>query len=146
MDTLRQWIFAVIYFWRRGENIPHGVAMVFDLTSVSSFCDVKQWAQELDRYCCEGVQRVLIGNKADLQQQRKVDAQQAWELAKNLGVAYFETSAKDGQGVDEAFLQLSHNIREQLTPKKEVETIDLSKQRPAWETKKSKKSKTCNIQ
>ncbi len=121
------------------------MAIVFDLTSLTSFSDLQQWAQELDRYCCEGVQKVLVGNKADLYQQRKVDAQQAWDLAKQLGVAYFETSSKDGQGVEEAFMQLSHNIRTQLTAENDTEVVDLSKQRPAWETKKSKKHKTCNI-
>lgn len=36
---------------------------------------------------------VLIGNKADLEDQKQVDENEARTLAENLGLKYFETSA-----------------------------------------------------
>lgn len=121
----------------------HGVALVFDLTDRSSFNDIRQWNQELKRYCCEGVDRILIGAKSDLSETRVIDAQEGWDLARELGVAYFELSSKTGTGVDEAFLQLTHNIRKRLaTPRStdEEQFVDLAKA-----SSKKKKSKTCNI-
>ena len=45
---------------------------------------------------------VLLGNKADLQDSRAVDSNEARSLAENLGLRYFETSAATGQNVNEA--------------------------------------------
>ena len=45
---------------------------------------------------------VLIGNKADLEDQRRVDQEDARALADSLGLRYFETSAATGANVEEA--------------------------------------------
>lgn len=45
---------------------------------------------------------VLLGNKADLQDLRVVDGNEARNVAENLGLKYFETSAATGQNVKEA--------------------------------------------
>ena len=45
---------------------------------------------------------VLLANKIDLANQRLVTSKQGRDLAKQLGVSYFETSAKTGEGITEA--------------------------------------------
>lgn len=50
--------------------------------------------------------QVLIGNKSDMGVERAVNAESARELSESLGIQYFETSAKTGEGVDEAILFL----------------------------------------
>ena len=48
---------------------------------------------------------VLIGNKVDKEEDRKVSAQKAEAWCKeNNDMAYFETSAKEGVSVNEAFI------------------------------------------
>ena len=42
-----------------------------------SFNNVKQWLQEIDRYACENVNKLLVGNKSDLTAKRAVDTQAA---------------------------------------------------------------------
>lgn len=42
---------------------------------------------------------MLLGNKADLEDQRMVDEGEAKNLAESLGLKYFETSASTGQNV-----------------------------------------------
>ncbi len=37
--------------------------MVYDVTDQVSFGNVKQWLQEIDRYACESVNKLLVGNK-----------------------------------------------------------------------------------
>lgn len=38
-----------------------------------SFNNVKQWLQEIDRYACENVNKLLVGNKCDLTAKRAVE-------------------------------------------------------------------------
>ncbi len=50
---------------------------------------------------------MLVGTKADLEDEREVDSDEAEELARSLGMAsYVETSAKEGEGLNEPFNSL----------------------------------------
>jgi Ras-related protein Rab-1A len=51
----------------------HGIIIVYDITDQVSFNNVKQWLQEIDRYACESVNKLLVGNKVDLINKRVVD-------------------------------------------------------------------------
>ncbi len=46
----------------------------------------------------------LVGTKADDPEKRQVSHSEAAELARELGVQYFETSSKTGEGVERLFL------------------------------------------
>ncbi|MCQ2820557.1 MAG: hypothetical protein MJ252_25105, partial [archaeon] len=46
---------------------------------------------------------VLIGNKIDLEEQREVNKEDAENYAKDNDMIYWETSAKDGNNVEEVF-------------------------------------------
>lgn len=54
---------------------------------------------------------VLIGNKADLEDQKQVDENEARTLAENLGLKYFETSAFNGQNVSKSVEALLDQVR-----------------------------------
>lgn len=60
---------------------------------------------------------VLIGNKIDLEEMRKVSTEQGMELAKEIGaVAFIETSAKTGENVNEMFNKITQAILEMNHP------------------------------
>jgi len=75
---------------------------------------VQKWLQEIDRYACENVQKVLVGNKCDMVSDRKVTMKEAKDFADQLNLDFLETSAKNAMNVDEAFSKMSSTIKEKL--------------------------------
>ena len=87
---------------------------MYDVTDESTFANVKQWLQEIERYACEGVNKLLVGNKADLTNSKAVDFESAKQLADELGIAFLETSAKDATNVEQAFLTMAKQIKDRM--------------------------------
>lgn len=88
----------------------HGIILTFDLTNSTSFQNITRWHEESQNYLQKNVPKLLIGNKADLVNERKVRTEDAKELAERLGVEYIETSAKNAQNVKNSFESLTRNI------------------------------------
>lgn len=51
--------------------------IVYDVTEMESFNNVKQWLNEIDRYANDTVCKLLVGNKSDLVENKVVDTQTA---------------------------------------------------------------------
>ena len=85
----------------------HTAFVVFDITNQSTFERVTDWAYNLHEFAGE-IPFVIVGNKLDLLNKREVDREVAAKLAVELkAVEYFETSAKTGEHVENAFLKLA---------------------------------------
>ena len=91
-----------------------GIILVFDCTDMESFNNVKQWLGEIDRYACENVNRLLVGNKSDLTSKRAVETASAKEFADSLGIPFLETSAKNATNVEEAFITMAGEIKNRM--------------------------------
>ena len=72
--------------------------------------NVKQWLNEIDRYACENVNKLLVGNKSDLDGERCVEQALASSKIVELGLTYMEVSAKTGQNIKEFFRELAFVI------------------------------------
>lgn len=92
----------------------HGICVVFDVTDMESFNNVKQWLQEIDRYASPDVNKLLVGNKSDITDKKVVEYTAAKEFAKSLNIPFLETSAKNATNVEEAFLTMAKQIKQRM--------------------------------
>jgi len=92
----------------------HGIIVVYDITDQVSFNNVKQWLQEIDRYACENVNKLLVGNKSDLVSKRAVETATAKSFADELRIPFLETSAKNATNVEQAFLTMATEIKNRM--------------------------------
>ena len=92
----------------------HGIIVVYDVTEMETFNNVKQWLHEIDRYASEGVNKLLVGNKADLTTKKQVDYSSAKEFADSLSIPFLETSAKSATNVEQAFMTMASEIKKRM--------------------------------
>ena len=83
--------------------------MVFDLTRPDTLDDLDKWYLDFKEKAGD-VPLMLFGNKCDLTDSRKVDNKKGEAKARLFGATYFETSALDGTGVEDAFFLLARQI------------------------------------
>ncbi|KAK6014900.1 Ras family protein, partial [Ostertagia ostertagi] len=75
----------------------------------SSFDSCQQWLSDL-REQSERVSVVLVGNKTDLRDTRKIPQEMAKKFADDHGLTFIETSALDSTNVEKAFTQVLTKI------------------------------------
>ncbi|QQP57326.1 Ras-related protein ORAB-1, partial [Caligus rogercresseyi] len=72
---------------------------------------LKVWLQEIDRYACENVNKLLVGNKCDLTTKKVVDYTTAKEYADQSSMPFLEASAKNATNVEQAFMTMAAEIK-----------------------------------
>ncbi|KAK1173755.1 ras-related protein Rab-10-like [Acipenser oxyrinchus oxyrinchus] len=88
----------------------HGLLIIYDITNSVSFDNVVGWMKDVDANAGEDVDRIILGNKCDLEEKRIVSKEKGEKLAWEHGVRFFETSAKDNVNIEKAFLALVQDI------------------------------------
>ncbi|KAI5476312.1 secretion related GTPase SrgD [Pseudohyphozyma bogoriensis] len=87
-----------------------GALLVFSLGARSSFLSCTSWLEDLRAWGEEGLVILLVGNKGDLPG-REVEKEEVEEWVREKGISgYVEVSAKTGDGVEEAFNQLTRTV------------------------------------
>ncbi|KAI9093926.1 hypothetical protein K1719_026924 [Acacia pycnantha] len=94
-----------------------GAMLVYDITKRQSFDHVATWVEELRAHADNSIVIMLIGNKADLVDQRAVPTEDAVEFAEDQGLFFSETSALSGENVESAFFQLLEEINRAVSRK-----------------------------
>lgn len=90
----------------------HGIFSVYDVTNEDTFFNIQKWMQEIDKYAHENVSRILIANKVDLSEDRKVSLVEGKNKADYYNIKYVETSAKNGYNIEKMFIELAKTILE----------------------------------
>ncbi|CAL1548163.1 unnamed protein product [Lymnaea stagnalis] len=86
-----------------------GLVIIYSITDVSSFTEsefIFKWVTRIKAQEGTPVNAILVANKQDLVSEAKVSSQDGRSLASKLGIKFFETSAKTGDGVNEAIVSL----------------------------------------
>ncbi len=88
--------------------------LVYDVTNRETFDNIKKWNIDLEKFS-DNATFILVGNKVDLEDLRKVQVREGADLANDIGaVGFFETSAKTGEGIDDSFYRLAQILLEKM--------------------------------
>ena len=95
----------------------HGIILVYDVTNQKSFNTIKEeWVKEIDRYTSGDVNKLLVGNKCDLTDEKVVHFTAAKAYADQLDITLLETSAKNATNVEQAFMTMAAEINKRVGP------------------------------
>jgi small GTP-binding protein len=119
-----------------------GIVLVYDVTDEASYDKIREWMEQiLSNTQQDEIGLVLLGNKCDMEP-RTVTEEMGKKMAEELKISYFETSALNGQGIKEAFEQLTRDIMKKKgvgDGNNDAGKVELNKKK----NKKDKKDSDC---
>jgi len=86
-----------------------GILLIYDITNEKSFQNIRGWMSNIEKHAADGVEKLLVGNKCDMQAEREVSIERGQSLADEFKIGFFEASAKTNLNVTEAFQFITRN-------------------------------------
>jgi len=111
-DTAGQERFRTIttsYF--RGAQ---GILLVYDVTDRRSFESIRNWISQIQQHADVHVNKILIGNKCDMLDEKVVSTEEGEKLAKEFNMQFYEASAKNDVNVEKSFISLARAVKDRL--------------------------------
>ncbi|KAK1444776.1 hypothetical protein BgAZ_106820 [Babesia gibsoni] len=90
--------------------------VVYDITNRESFERVKEWVKDIKELRGDKAIIVIVGNKTDLLDKRKVSYDEGEEEAGKLECLFCETSAKNGDNINDLFNTMATELLKNLEP------------------------------
>ena len=91
---------------------------MYDITNIESFDSIPNWITSIKDIKGYSFPIILLGNKIDLELERKISKEQGQKLAEENGFEFFEISNKDGLNIQEAGFALVNKILENIEKEK----------------------------
>ena len=91
---------AITSAYYRGSS---GALIVYDITRIETYNNVDIWIKELNEKVEGSLKLLLIGNKSDKKDERKMSIESALHKARQLNIPLMETSAYDSTNIKKAF-------------------------------------------
>mmetsp|Transcript_11673 Transcript_11673/g.29973 ORF Transcript_11673/g.29973 Transcript_11673/m.29973 type:complete len:212 (+) Transcript_11673:82-717(+) len=98
-----------------------GILLVYDITNEKSFENIKTWIKNIEQHASADVEKMILGNKCDMEDKRRISTEQGKQLAEEYGVKFMETSAMNRTNVEQAFTEIATDIKRKMDAK-EVDT------------------------
>ncbi|XP_071498716.1 ras-related protein Rab-10-like isoform X2 [Diadema setosum] len=87
-----------------------GIMLVYDITQEKTFDNIAKWLRNIQEHANEDVEKMLLGNKCDMEDKRMINKDRGESIAKENGIKFLETSAKANINVEQAFMTLAADI------------------------------------
>ncbi|XP_022090884.1 ras-related protein Rab-8A-like [Acanthaster planci] len=126
-----------------------GIMLVYDITNHKSFENISNWIRNIEEHASSDVEKMILGNKCDMEDRRVVTKDKGEQLAIEYGIKFMETSAKASINVEEAFVTLARDIKAKMDrkldagggPTKSPGTVQLT----GTTTQKKREWKFCSL-
>ena len=94
----------------------HAVIVAYDVNDKESFDNVRQWIQEVRRYCNDDALLVVVGCKTDIKsesgeffgKEKMKEELESYGISEVFGL--YEASAKTGEGVQQVFQAMTEEM------------------------------------
>jgi len=87
-----------------------GIILMYDITNRESFDTISKWWDDILNNKEKDFPVILVGNKCDLEDERKVQKEEGESIANKLNTKFFETSNKDGINIEESLRELINMV------------------------------------
>jgi len=91
-----------------------GALLVYDITRRETFHHLTSWLEDARRHSNSTMTIMLIGNKSDMDTRRAVTYEEGEKFAKQHDLIFLETSAKNDDNVEEAFIKTAKIIFDKI--------------------------------
>ena len=116
----------------------NGILLMYDITNPESFDSIPNWIKSIKEHKGCSFPIILLGNKIDLESDRKISKEQGEKLAQENGIEFFEISNKNGTNIQEAGLAIANKILENI----EKEKLEAQKNNNIIDLRSKKNNKT----
>ena len=89
-----------------------GVIIAFDVTRESTLDNASYWLSLVQEELGEDIPKILVGNKADMDEKKMIPKQNIEDTASIYGLDHFLVSSKSGEGIEQAFKSLLLEVRD----------------------------------
>jgi len=96
--------------------------LVYDVTQARSFENINKWLRNIDDHASDDVVKMLIGNKCDMDDKRCITRARGEALAREHGIPFLETSAKNNINIEKAFFEMTRLILKKTPDKTDEKT------------------------
>ena len=108
------------------------IVLMYAINDEESFENIPGWVESVREVKGNDFPIILIGNKCDLEEERKKKKEKGEKIAEKYGFHFYETSNKDGTNVDEVVMDLVtkvvENKKKNKKEKEENKNINLEQE------------------
>jgi Ras-related protein Rab-5C len=94
--------------------------IVYDISNYQSFEKAQKWVNELLEKANPGILMALCGNKSDLEENRKVNYDEAKRYSDSIGSFFIEVSALTSDNIENLFEEIAMRLPKEVIKKEGI--------------------------